>query len=155
MGTIVEAEGTMSPSEVRDHVGRQHIQLRILFVEVEGACREVLEGGRGDPRPAVQKLVHAVWDHIAMEDRLLVPTLRQVDSWGPARAEHVAEEHEKQRGQLTALRDLAKHGPGDEAARATLALIGELITDMDGEEKDLLHPDLLRDDVIAIDQSDG
>ncbi len=155
MGTQIEMWESMSPSQVRDYIGRQHIQLRILFVEVENACRESIDSGRGDPRPLVQKLVRAVWDHIAVEDRLLLPTLRDIDRWGPTRAEIVAADHARQREELAALRTLAREGGTDEAARAALMLIGDLIVDMDAEERDLLDPDLLRDDVITINQSDG
>jgi hypothetical protein len=144
----------MRPSQVRDYIGHQHIQLRILFVEVENACRDALDG-RGDPAPLVHKLVREVLDHISVEDRVLLPALREIDAWGETRAAHVAAEHARQREELAALRDLARLGPGDEAARATLGMISELMIDMDGEERDLLGPDLLRDDLVVISQSDG
>jgi hypothetical protein len=144
----------MKPSQVRDYIGHQHIQLRILFVEVENACRDALDG-RGDARPLLGKLVREVLDHITVEDRVLLPALREIDAWGPARAAHVAAEHAKQREELAALRNLARLGPGDEAARVGLDMISALMIDMDGEERDLLGPDLLRDDLVVISQSDG
>jgi hypothetical protein len=144
----------MRPSEVRDWVGRQHVQLRILFGEVEHACAEAIERAR-DARPIVERLTRAVADHLAFEDRTLVPTLRQIDGWGAVRADHVAADHALQRQQLAALCRLAREGSAIDAARAVLSLLQELRVDMDGEERDLLSPDLLRDDLIVIDQSDG
>jgi hypothetical protein len=140
----------MKPSEIREYIGHQHVQLRILFVEVENACREQI-----DPRPSVLKLVQAVRDHLAMEDRLLVPALREADGWGVVRAERVAAEHAEQRELLVALRHLAREGGAEEAGRAARQLIAALIVDMDAEESDLLDPNLLRDDVITINQSGG
>lgn len=143
----------MSPGEVRDLVGRQHVQLRILFTTVDEACRAALDGGPVDPTRLVLKLVRAVWDHIAFEDRLLLPTLREIDSWGPARADAVAADHAHQRDQLSALRQLAQKGSAVESALAALRLVDDLRADMDAEERDLLAPELLRDDVVAVDQS--
>jgi hypothetical protein len=146
----VEQGPSMKPSEVRYLIGHQHLQLRILFVEVENACRE-----QADPRPVILRLVKELREHLAMEDRVLVPALREVDGWGAVRADRVATDHAQQREQLAALRQLAREGPPQAAGAAALALIADLIIDMDGEERDLLSPDLLRDDPVAIDQSSG
>jgi len=140
----------MKPSEIRDYIGHQHIQLRILCVEVEYACRDCV-----DARQTILKLVSAVEDHLHMEDVLLVPALRECDGWGKVRAERVSEEHRRQREQLSALRRLAKHGPASDAARAAEELLAALLADMDAEEKDLLSPNLLRDDLVVVDQSGG
>jgi hypothetical protein len=136
------------PSEVREQVGNQHLQLRILFVEVRAALES-------DPRAAIERLVREVWQHLDFEDRLLVPALREVDAWGRLRAEQIAAEHASQRAALGVLRQLARHGDRRLAVDGARGLIDELTADMDAEERDLLDPDLLRDDVIAIDQCGG
>jgi Hemerythrin HHE cation binding domain len=138
----------MRPSEVRDLVGRQHVQLRILFVEVRGTLED-------DPRRAIERLVREVWQHLDMEDRVLVPALRELDAWGPVRAAEIDAEHARQRAELNYLRDLARHGERELAVEGARTLLDELVADMDAEERDLLDPDLLRDDVIVIDQSGG
>jgi hypothetical protein len=50
---------------------------------------------------------------------------------------------------------LARAGEVRALARATRRLVANLREDMDEEERDLLRSDLLRDDAIVIDQSDG
>jgi hypothetical protein len=132
----------MTPREIRDHVGHEHLQIRILFAEVEGACRETLDRGRGDPRMLILKLVGVVSDHLTMEDRLLIPSLREV-GWGAAAADRVATEHAAQRKQLAELKSLARHGSVETAARAALELIAVLIADMNVEEAELLNRDRL------------
>src|SRR5689334_12259216 len=119
----------MNPSEVRDLIGHQHIQLRILFVEV----RRALEAA--DPRPAIRKLVNEVREHLDFEDRLLLPVLRELDSWGPLRAAEVQSEHAQQRRELASLQELT-HGNLEQAAGAAAKLLDDLTVDMDGEESD-------------------
>lgn len=146
----LEFPALMNPSEVRDFIGHQHIQLRILCVEVAHACHDC-----ADPRRTIAKWIDAVEEHLHMEDVLLIPALRDCDGWGPVRAERVAEEHRLQRAQLATLRTLTKHGAPEDVARAADELIAALLADMDAEEKDLLSPDLLRDDLVVVDQSGG
>jgi hypothetical protein len=71
------------------------------------------------------------------------------------RADRVAAEHRQQREQLTELRRLAKHGSTKDACLAADELIAGLLADMDAEERDLLSPDLLRDDPVVVEQSGG
>src|SRR4051812_33464422 len=123
----------MKPSEVREQIGHQHLQLRILFVEVRAAL-----DGAGDPRPAMLKLVHEVREHLDAEDRLLLPALREIDIWGALRAAEVAEEHAEQRARLSYLRELAQRGDRRDAVAVTRALVAELTADMNAEEHDLL-----------------
>ena len=142
--------GGMNPSQVREYVGHQHIQLRILFVEVRRALAE-----DRDPRPAILKLVYEVREHLDLEDRLLVPALRAIDRWGPQRASEVAAEHARQREELTALRERLRSSERSQAVEAAASLLAELTADMDAEERDLLSPELLRDDLITIGQNGG
>jgi hypothetical protein len=66
-----ESPTRMKPSDIRDYIGHQHIQLRILCVEVEHACSDCV-----DARRQILRLVSAVEDHLHMEDVLLIPALR-------------------------------------------------------------------------------
>jgi hypothetical protein len=149
----METTRILDPSQVRDCVARQHVQLRILFVEVEHACTGALDGGRADPRPLVLTLTRAVCDHLSFEDHLLLPTLRALDGRRPGRAARVAADHAGQRAELAALHQLARRGSAIDTARSALALLGELRLDMDAEERDLLSPELLSDAPVTVAQS--
>jgi hypothetical protein len=89
--------------------------------------------------------------HTRLEDDVLAPTLREIDAWGPVRANMLLEHHDQQRKDLERLLQLYAHlrDPGD-IANITLELIADIRADMRHEEQSLLSPTLLRDDVIAV-----
>jgi iron-sulfur cluster repair protein YtfE (RIC family) len=144
----------MLPSEIRQRILDDHGQLRRLFADL----RELLgEPAAGPSAGAVRELAAALRQrflaHLDLEERLLVPALRDADAWGAERADRIAREHALQRAQLerllTHLRD-ATYAPS-ELARELDALVSELQVDMEHEERTALSPTLLRDDVIAVD----
>jgi hypothetical protein len=142
----------MKPSEVRDLVSREHVQIRILATEVDADCRRALDGDSVDLKPRVVTLARLLWNHLALEDRLLVPLLQKLDAWGPVRVKEILSEHARQREELTVLTHRSRAGSAHALAAATRRLIADLRTDMDAEERDLLHPDLLRDDPVVVHQ---
>jgi hypothetical protein len=87
-----------------------------------------------------------------MEEELLLPAIAEVDAWGPVRAEQMAEDHQAQRATIARLNDMGRRAESASLAGEAMALGKALLADMRREETDLLHPDLLRDDVIAIGQ---
>jgi hypothetical protein len=145
----------MRPSEVRDLVAHDHLQIRILACEVDIACRRVLDGEEVDVAGPVLKIARVLWGHLALEDRILAPVLREIDGWGPVRADGMLAEHARQREELGILTRLARTGSAEEVARATQQLIAALRDDMDAEEQGLLSSELLHDDLVVIDQVDG
>lgn len=147
----------MRPSQVRGRIIRQHAALRVKLDELEAATAELQdgrEGGLGAAERAValaNELCQALDEHLAVEDALLVPTLRQADAWGPVRADRLSQHHDEQREQLRSLAEQTEAGMSPQAlASALAALIEDLRADMAYEEREVLSPSLLRDEVTSI-----
>ena len=67
----------------------------------------------------------------------------------------ITDEHEAQRASAAALNRLARRGDTSELARGLSAFVDTLLEDMRREETELFSAQVLRDDVIALDQADG
>jgi hypothetical protein len=94
--------------------------------------------------------------HLATEEALLGPVLERIDAWGPVRLDLLRAEHAHQRAVLSVLRsDRAAAVPPLTLARRLLGLLDDIIADMDAEDRDLLDPRVLRDDLIQLDASDA
>jgi hypothetical protein len=75
---------------------------------------------------------------------------------GPQRAERLADEHVRQRAMLAALHgEAGRHPELPILAVKLAALTTWLLDDMVEEERSLLNPDALRDDVVVVDQTCG
>jgi iron-sulfur cluster repair protein YtfE (RIC family) len=150
---------TMTPSELRTRILAEHDRLRGLLDRVEATAARVL-GGEEDAAPLrdqARSLAHDMALHIAAEEETLAVVLLGIDAWGPVR---VAQMHADHTEQLAALRRIADEAGETPTSPDVLAvdvrrLVSDIRHDMLREEDDLLHPDLLRDDVVDIDQSDG
>lgn len=125
-------------ADLRARVLHEHAELRCLMGDVDLAAGAVLSGVHGAAahlQSHVARLGTALLDHLAFEERHLVPAVR---SRSPARADAVLREHGRQRDVLHELRVMR----GDHDARALAgrlpALVGELLLDMACEERDLL-----------------
>jgi iron-sulfur cluster repair protein YtfE (RIC family) len=138
----------MNPSEVRTQILAEHDRLRVLLSELEAAAdRDAL-------RRALGELLSSLRNHVAREDEILVPALEAADAWGPQRAARIRENHEAQLRLLSTWERAATGSlaPADLASRLAHFAAG-LRDDMASEEADLLRPDVLRDDVVAISQA--
>ncbi len=149
----------MTLNELRMRILSEHVQLREALettlekVQRAGARRSgVLPPA---PRREVQFLVEVLLTHIELEDRELVPVLQEIDAWGEERARRVKVEHEAHRAALRKLSQLAQSATGPELLEAAEGLFKSLLIDMAEEDRTVLHPDLLRDDVVSIGQTDG
>jgi iron-sulfur cluster repair protein YtfE (RIC family) len=158
MSETVNADAIgLSPSDVRRRILAEHDFLRGLAADAAAEAGRVLHGG-GDPAalPARARLLaRELALHLATEEEILVPILFRIDAWGPVR---VAQMHAEHTRQLEELRRLAEETNGTSPARIAMDVrrfVGDLMHDMRREEHDMLHPDLLRDDIVSIDQSDG
>jgi hypothetical protein len=143
----------LKPSEVRARVIREHDELRALLVELEATASTA----RSDPRRLCERAVafHArLFEHLRLEEQILAPALLEADIWGEERVARMEAEHAQHRAALEELERVAARG-GDGLAELVEQLARDLRLDMQEEERSLLHEDLLRDDVINIDQSDG
>jgi hypothetical protein len=143
----------MDPSQVRTRILRDHDSLRRHLSELEAECRAMLtDSTRTD---CVRGLAHEVlWEltqHTELEDEILAPALLEIDAWGQVRADQLLTHHRCQRERIHALADLYDAGLAlTEIKLITESFIAELRDDMEHEERDLLHPDLLRDDIVMV-----
>ena len=148
----------MKPSEIRSRVLAEHADLRKCLAEIEAITAHVLAGhelGERNLRQVATALCTGLEQHLAMEEVLLLPAIREVDAWGPVRADHMRQEHQAQRAALARLLGMAGQVAIVELARTVQAFAKTLLEDMKLEERELLNPNLLRDDVISIEQFVG
>lgn len=147
------------PSEIRHRVLEDHARLRQLLARVEALAHRVLGGDlrcAGDLRTAGRQLTSKLVRHLDLEEEILVPAIRAIDSWGPERARRVLVEHAEQRQQIRDLdRELAVDADADSLASELRTFAAILHADMLAEEAAVLDPDLLRDDVVGIDVETG
>lgn len=146
------------PSDVRTRILAEHAVLRTLYQRIEASARAVLEDERdsaGALHERCLELHRTLLCHIELENAVLAPALRDTDAFGPLRADQLLAEHERQRSVLTAILVPSEDRSDRDLAGDVLALVGELRIDMAYEEQTLLHPNLLRDDPIALDLEAG
>jgi|SRR5262245_60887714 len=94
--------------------------------------------------------------HLAFEEKALIPILRDDPPLGPQRADRLLGEHKRQRETLATLHREACAFPEFPMLAAKLAFLTEwLLADMNEEESCLLIPEVIRDDVVSVDQSSG
>ncbi len=150
----------MLPSEVRERILRDHAVIRQRLTELRGLVARVQDGDRSASRPLVRRgknFLEFFLSHIELENRLLVPQLRDTDAWGAARADRVIREHQEQMAEARALIDAFKDPLESvfELAEQLDDFIAALAVDMAAEERSALSPELLRDDVVGIDVEVG
>lgn len=148
----------MKPSEIRRRVLADHAELRMRLAELSSIASHILAGRTGVKAPLRKKvngLCNALLRHLVMEENFLLPAIREVDAWGPIRAGRMEQEHQAQSAALEWLLCVSEQEESRELARAVNAFGRSLLKDMDVEERELLNPDLLRDDLISIDQFVG
>ena len=150
----------MRPSQVRRRILEDHTRIREALDALEVPSRALRAGEAKALVPAMyalRDLAQRFLDHLDLEEAILVPALYDADAWGPERAELVASEHAEQRGELLdLLEQLARPATSPAiVGKRLLEWIEALRFDMEHEEVAVLDPDLLRDDVIAIDAYTG
>lgn len=146
------------PSDVRARILAEHTVLRTLYGTTEAYARAVLEDeddAAGPLREHCRELCNTLLRHIELENAVLAPALHDIDAFGPVRAQQLLAEHERQCSALTTMLISIDERGDRELAADVLGLLAELRTDMAYEEDALLHPDLLRDDLVAPDTEAG
>jgi hypothetical protein len=94
--------------------------------------------------------------HLAFEEKVLVPLFELDLPLGPERARRMRQDHRGQRAMLAVLHGEATRQPELPVLSVKLAfLVSWLLADMEQEEREILIPDVVRDDQITIDQSCG
>jgi hemerythrin-like domain-containing protein len=109
---------------------REHQALR-SFIQRTRAAAET--GSAQNLRACVDALGAALLAHLADEERILLPVLESMPAWGSLRTGLLRAEHAQQRALLTVL---ASELPHVLVGRA-LALCGDLLADMEFEEREL------------------
>jgi cation diffusion facilitator family transporter len=147
--------GTLA--EVRDELLSQHESLRNLATTV----REIAAGlpsapARDELSALLRAFANAMDAHNTREEALLEDVVPAIDAWGDIRAARLDEHHRQEHRRLQETVRAAAETPRFAAAvQMALPAIAELLQHMRAEEAELLNPDVLRDDLITIDQTDG
>ncbi|MBI5363904.1 MAG: hemerythrin domain-containing protein [Planctomycetes bacterium] len=146
----------MKPSEIRQTILDEHGHLRRKIATIEAHLMPSLARlprWREDLAREIEELSIAFHAHLETEERLLPTVLTDVDPSGPMRLAAMAREHAAQRA---ALSSIMRHPVADPQYDASLRqFLRVLVRDIDDEERDLLGPDVLRDDSINIDAFGG
>jgi hypothetical protein len=151
--------GAMKPSEVRAQVLSGHSQLRRLLEETDRLASSELDkpGSAETLRVRIAEFAATFIQHLEFEEAVLRPVLASIDAWGQVRAERMDLDHAEQRGRIFELKrqagDPAYTTPG--LARRMRQLAVDLREDMEWEEREMLHENLLRDDILNIGQTGG
>lgn len=158
MFVVKEQAAPMSPSAVRDAVLRQHVQLRVWLARIEAHANDLMDarGPIGALASELSGLRPWLDAHLRFEEELLFPALAEADAWAEVRIEHLTRDHAEQREHLRTIeRILREPGDGRALAEHVLVLVRSLRADIDDEDEMALREGILRDDVVAIGQSDG
>lgn len=151
-------DNKIAPSEVRQRILKEHRHLRHLLVELQELARATtLESEHASRlRSSLRTLLAEFSLHLDSEEEILVPVIEKIDAWGAARADNLRKEHAEQRGMLRSMFRRAED-PRDacDLAEEVDRLVLRIFRDMREEEAELLHENVMRDDVIAIDQCSG
>jgi hemerythrin-like domain-containing protein len=144
----------LSASQVRSLILDEHTILRDILEEIEQALGELtrrVPGAVGRLRATLRTFHDAFLRHLQHEETVLRPVLADVDAWGPARVESMAEEHRSQRAALAELSRLVLDADVDCTVQQVEAFVRRIRADMDGEEHHALSETVLGDDIIVID----
>jgi hypothetical protein len=152
------AQPDMRPSAVRKTIIEEHRLLRRRLLEVESLANAVLSGKDGALEPLrthARALYVSLCEHIELENRILAPALRETAGFGEIRERQLLEHHEQQMRELRhAITDIDEGvHTADALATKVQGLVSEIRVDMAHEDRDLLNPNLLKDDPINVDFS--
>lgn len=158
-GRIPSTGSGPRPSTVRQRVLAEHDVLRDLTKSVETLAENLLHEEDVDVeqelRHRARDLYRMLLHHMMLEDALLVPALSEVPTSGPIRANALRHRHREQREQLLMAMTVAESGDAEHLAEWMLSLVKSVRAEMNDEEQHLLAHDVLHDDVVNIDASDG
>jgi hypothetical protein len=137
----------------------QHQRIRALLAHARQVAECALDEEAQPPDAVASAIgdIHATLEiHLRFEEKVLIDIFNDDLPLGPARAARLRDEHARQRTTLAGIHEEAKRGPLVPMLAAKLAFLATwLLDDMDEEERTLLTPDAVRDDVVTVDQSDG
>ena len=129
----------------------QHAGLRRL-AETAIACAgraRLFEGSVPELREVLDRLETELVRHNAEEERELHAILPTIDAWGAIRDKLMDERHVAEHEALVGAIQVARAQAGPAAAAAAIGVVTKLLAHMEKEERELLHPDVLRDDLVT------
>jgi iron-sulfur cluster repair protein YtfE (RIC family) len=143
----------LRPRDVRALVRAQHAGLRSLCGEIDALLARVRHGDAQAER-ALREHCRALYQcllrHVAFEDAIISPALRQTDGFGPERADELLHEHEGHRRLLRYAMSSFDEPRASVALLQTLPpLLESLRAGIAREERDLLDADVLPDDAVV------
>ncbi|HVR00676.1 MAG TPA: hemerythrin domain-containing protein [Polyangia bacterium] len=149
----------MDAATVRRAILIQHQRIRALLAHAREVAECALDEEAQPPDAVTSAIgdIHATLEiHLRFEEKVLVDIFKDDLPRRPLRAARLRDEHARQRATLAGIHEEAKVGPRVPMLAAKLAFLTSwLLDDMDEEERTLLTPDSVRDDVVSVDQSDG
>ena len=144
-------------ADIRAELLQQHASLRSLAARVQDVATRTPSARASEVLTRMLRaLAGAVDAHNNREEALLGDVVPTIDSWGDVRAARMDEHHRQEHRRLEeALRAAAATADFSAAIRLALPVIDDLLEHLHAEESDLVNPNVLRDDIVVIDQSDG
>jgi hypothetical protein len=137
----------------------QHQRIRTLLEKAQALAEASLDGERlvADAVASAIGDIHSAMEvHLKFEEAVLLPLLDDDLPLGPERARRLGAEHLHQRAVMAALhREASAHPELPLLASKLAALAAWLLADMAEEERSLLNPDAVRDDLVVVDQNSG
>ena len=146
-----------SAGTARRLVLEQHLELRrMLSMGLVQARQSAAADGAQEPLRGLVGLIRDVFvQHLADEEALIVPILEDDLPVGPLRVQALREEHDRQRSELETLCAWPDEGSDLELAARFETLATTLLGDIAHEERELLIPEVIRDDHVVVNQLGG
>jgi hypothetical protein len=143
----------LRPSQVR---ARMLQELDGLHASLDALARAA-DTDRSRLRECSADLRNRLAAYIECEDSILLRALEETDFWGPNRLQTMRRAHAPDWAAVTELARAADQADADlaELAQRAKRLRLDLRRDLDQEERCLLIAEVLQDDVMSTDQSDG
>jgi hypothetical protein len=141
--------GALEEHEALRELSRHVLELANRAERGEAAAREALV-------EQLYGLTSAIRAKLGSEVETLRPLLEQADAWGPSRAQELDESHRRQEAAAAACEaDVTAAHSGADVAAVARELVRELVRSLRWEAREVLGDELLRDDVIVVDQEGG
>jgi len=148
----------ISAVEVRERITSDHALLRSLIRALIAVSRAAQEDEKQRPviRDVLGQLCGEVERHFRYEEEVIVPLIRDMDAWGPARVEQFCRDHEEQLSVLVALVEDAQDGVRnvEDLADEIVWFFQRFEREMAEEEQRLLDAETIGAEPI-VDQIDG
>jgi len=137
-----------TPAEVRQRIHAEHIRIHSLLDDIERVAKNVessTDEDAGRLRAWIRGLGDALHAHLALEEEILVPLVREADGFGEARADEMLREHAEQRATIESiLEDLDSTSSKAILGVGALELVKAIRDDIREEDETFLRSDLVK-----------